>query len=205
MPTGYTNIIDDGNPTAAEYLWRCARGTGLCLHMRDDTLSKEPTPPPPPDPYYKERLDKYEQELKHLESLTPEQADAEAAAGQQERLQQITQYEEREAVTYAKYAAMRARVAVFVPPKGLEGLRDFALEQLSVGAPILRRRNEPLPQRESGEAYRTNRLAQTRRLLESARSDWEREQRRAAEGIKLFAELKQALADFKPEQSNKET
>lgn len=201
MPTGYTSIIDNGNPTAAEFLWRCARGLGLLFHMRDEPLGVPVTPPPPADEYYRKRAEETAQEVLRLEALTPEQIEQEARDIQQQNLTAITAYEEKDAAVYAKYAQMRNWVAQFEPPAGLESLKSLALEQLSTGAPYLRRRDEKLPVPVPAAQWHVDRLAQARRMAASAAEDWAKEQRRAEERMAAFVALQQALANFHPEQA----
>jgi len=135
MPTGYTNIIDENDATFEQYVWRCARGMGALIHMRDDDMDADVRMPKPSN-FYRDYLKKERAELKRLMSLSVSEAAAlvdEEYEKTQEFHRQMNEDDER---TNARYDAMRAKVKAWKPPtKDHRGLKEFMLEQLETGNP----------------------------------------------------------------------
>lgn len=72
MATGYTYGVVEGKFSFEEFVWRCARGFGAFMHMRDmDSDAKLHYPPK--DTFYTERLNEVKREL--AEALNRTKAD----------------------------------------------------------------------------------------------------------------------------------
>lgn len=134
MPTGYTEIIDDHeDATFEQYVWRCARGLGPLLHMRDDSLEADIREPKENEwgDFYPRNLKTAKARLAELLSMSEEQR---RAACQSEYNNLIARWEEgarREAEIDARYQSMREKVEAWTPPsKDHEGLKKFMLDQL---------------------------------------------------------------------------
>jgi hypothetical protein len=132
MPTGYTALLcDKPDTTLNAFVWRCARGFGALIMMRD-----EPTDAPiprkfVPSDWSEKRLTEAKQELRRFETMTPADATAEAEQTYRRELRSYEEDTARTAAQRARYEAMLKAVKAWRPPTPEhEGLQSFMAEQL---------------------------------------------------------------------------
>ena len=133
MPTGYTEIIERPEGcTFREYALRCARGMGVCVMQRDQSLDAPPVAREP-EPYYEDKLREASGKLRELLSMTVEQATPFWQADVDRCAKYNAEAEISERALAAKYTAIRAEVVAWAPPtKEHEGVKRFMLEQIDL-------------------------------------------------------------------------
>lgn len=131
MPTGYTHAIADGI-TFNEFVWRCARGMGALIMMRD-----EPTDAPipqrfEPSKWHTEALEKANARLKQLEAMSAAEIEAAAQAAFTEEAERFDARIREKHELRAKYGAILREVEAWTPPTpDHEGLKKFMAEQIT--------------------------------------------------------------------------
>jgi len=157
MPTGYTAIIEDGNPTFKEYALGCARAFGALIHMRDDDLSVEIRPRVADTTYEEKRLKEVTADLAALEKMTPEALEVYVADLNRKAIKEWEQRALEKADIQAKYDKMKAQVLAWEPPTPEhQNLKKFMLEQIQISLPYpTSSRPKPISARE----YRTSQTA----------------------------------------------
>jgi hypothetical protein len=137
MPTGYTSIIDDDETVTFErFVWRCARGMGTLLAMRDSDMDAPIPERFEPYDYYAKALADDEAKLAELRAMTPAQIESAAQREQATQRDFEVEYEAKKAKVAARYAAMATLVGAWHPPSPDHvRFKDFMLEQLQTGKP----------------------------------------------------------------------
>jgi len=130
MPTGYTAQIADGM-TFDEFVWRCARGMGALIDMRDDPLSAHVPERFEPSPYHIEKQAAARAEIQRLLGLSMAEATAAAEqeflAAQARHADAIREHDDLR----MKYEVMLEKVRAWKPPTpDHEGMKKFMIEQL---------------------------------------------------------------------------
>jgi hypothetical protein len=131
MPTGYTCIIEDGNPTLKQYALRCARAFGALSHMREDGLDAPLVARRPDTEYEEKRLAAARRELEVARALTP--ADAQKLVDEQyvERRKSWEKRELERCETLDKYERMKIKILAWeIPSPEHQKLKDFMLSQI---------------------------------------------------------------------------
>lgn len=130
MPTGYTAAVKDGI-SFEQFTWSCARAFGALMLMRDEP-SDAPIPEAfKPSDFYSKCLEKAESRLAALKAMTPEEAQAAAAASYAQVAKQIDDHKAEAQELRNKYSEMLAKVDQWAPPTPEhQGLKDFMAEQL---------------------------------------------------------------------------
>ncbi len=189
MPTGYTWMLAERDDvTFEEFVWRCARGMGALIMMRDDPADAPIPERFEPSAYHVTALEEAKAILYDLERINPAEAEAKANASYgAARLAWEEAIAENEKQA-ARFRSMEATVAGWVPPtKDHHGLKTFMLEQLGHDtAPFLR----PAPLRLSGKDWL---VAQ----LENARRDIAYHERERAEEVARTESRNRWLADLR--------
>lgn len=204
MPTGYTCIIeDDDGCTFEEYVWRCARGMGACIMMRDDGLDVPVTDDAVSgrSSYYAESLRKSKAKLAELEGMTPLQAEPMAEADYQGAIASRDGYVKKNAEEARRYREMRAAVEKWKPPTtDHDGLKAFMLQQISTSTEYAGYvPGEPI--RLSGADWLAERIATTKRDIASTEEHMAKDAGRSAERIAWV----QALRESVPQPAPKKT
>jgi hypothetical protein len=132
MPTGYTADVADGKVTDFRTgALRCARAFGATIMQRDDPMDQPPKLREE-SPYYAESVARDEARVAYLATLTPEEAEREAAAQFDAAMVRHREYEEERTVTRNRYNAMLAQAVQWTPPTPEhQGLKDLMIQQLT--------------------------------------------------------------------------
>lgn len=193
MPTGYTYCVEEG-ATFEQFVWRCARGMGALITLRDDSMDA-PTPErlKPQTEYHEKRIAECRARLRFLDSLSAEGAEQ---AGRQERedyVKAMAASSERTKEKQALYRAMRAKVADWKPPtKDHEGLKEFMLDQLDMSIDTSEWKPD-LPPVLSGPAWRDREMANAQKEIAYQEEKIAEELRRTAERNEWLAALRESV------------
>lgn len=196
MPTGYTNIVDDG-ATFGQYVWRCARAFGALVMMRDEPLDAPVALTVEPDAYYAEAVGRARAECAQLEAMSDAAADAAARADFDQKVRDHAEQVERSTRELERHRCMRAWVEAWEPPgKGHEKLKAFMLEQLEIGKPW--ELSNDSPQLLDGPTWRARKLIEARRSLAYAEERKANQERLCAERTRWIQELN-ASVPYEPQ------
>ncbi|MDE1914693.1 MAG: hypothetical protein KGJ57_17665 [Sphingomonadales bacterium] len=129
MPSGFTADVQSGKiTTLKEFAWRCARGMGALIMMRDEPLAAPIPERFEPSPYHENRLREVESELEALRAMQPEEWQAAADAEHDEIADAHATWMEEQQEQRQRYEAMIAKVMAWTGEP--EGIKDFMLDQL---------------------------------------------------------------------------
>lgn len=130
MPTGYTEAVKDGI-SFEQFVWRCARGMGALITMRD-AATDAPIPERfEPSDYHSKKLEEAKAALAELQALTPEQVEAKYQEEYAAACERHRQRQQESADLLQKYEAMLARVKEWrSPTPEHDGFKGFMLDQL---------------------------------------------------------------------------
>jgi hypothetical protein len=143
MPTGYTSIIEDGNPTFKEYALRCARAFGAFVHMREEPLNAPLRLRDEPDGHYEKKLSEAKARLAKLSKLEPKDVQKDCAKTNAQRKKDWAESEEKRIATMAKYDTMATKVMAYQPPTPDHNhFKEFMLDQIRLSTAYM---NEPRP------------------------------------------------------------
>lgn len=129
MPTGYT--ADIANDISFEqFVWRCARGMGALIMMRDDPYDAPVPEEFKPSTYNAEALKEAQARLTALRSMTPEQVKVAAEEAYVAEIERWNEHRDEKQSLRKKYDAMLAKVRAWEPPLDgshrVQGFHDFA-------------------------------------------------------------------------------
>jgi len=134
MPTGYTfNVVDGTVADFPTFAMQCARAFGACIEMRDD-----PADTPIPDEfkassYHTERLAEARAKLQKLRSMTPAEAEINAALSYEQECKSADEYDARRDEEDRRLDAMLAEVKKWTPPTAEHvQMKSFMVEQLTI-------------------------------------------------------------------------
>lgn len=194
MTTGYTAIIERGC-SFEEFVWRCARGMGALITMRDDSLE---TPVPArftaETSYYEVDLKKYHDALRRLEAMTDEEAEHASRVEQDLIVDQLRAMDAEHHRIQALYRDMRTKVADWTPPtKEHVGLKEFMLQQIDLCLDRGPWRHEP-PRMLSGPEWRDREMVKVQKNIAYSDQAIADELERTADRNKWLADLRQSFA-----------
>lgn len=133
MPTGYTADVQDGKITEfSDFVWRCARGMGALINMRDEPWNA-PIPErfEPETSYHDRSIATAEARLTELRAMSPLAVREAAQQAYAERTRGNDDYAAEKDVKRARYEAMLAHVEAWEPPtQDHVGFKSFMAEQL---------------------------------------------------------------------------
>lgn len=134
MPTGYTAKLCDGDQSFEDFVLSCARAFGPLTFMREDPVdARIPDEVDSQISYYEKAIKGISEDLAHAIAMSPEEAEAGAAAEYEVLLKQFHQSVEKNRLVAARLATMRQKVFAWFPPSpDHENLKKFMLEQLQV-------------------------------------------------------------------------
>ena len=134
MPTGYTYPVVEGKisdfPTFA---MTCARAFGALVTMRDDPADAPIPEEFKPSDWNEKRLAESRAKLAEIQALTPEQAEAVAAAEYTAALASHEEYERKEQEAEQRLDAMLEKVNAWKPPTAEHvEMKNFMIEQIRI-------------------------------------------------------------------------
>lgn len=130
MPTAYTADIAK-DLTFEQFVWRCARGMGALIMMRDKPLDAPIPEKFEPSDYSLKRLQEAQERLDWLNGLSPAAVAMEAKKANAAALAAHQRYTADKATLQKKYEAMHAKVQAWTPPtRDHQGFKEFMLSQI---------------------------------------------------------------------------
>lgn len=131
MPTGYTCIIEDGDPSFQEYAWRCARAFGAFIMERDNPLGAKMTLRAEPDPYHLNETLAAQEACSALDAMSDDDYNARESKRVAARNAEFAAFAAKNRVVLDRYAKMRAAAEAWTPPTAEHAsLRDFMISQI---------------------------------------------------------------------------
>ena len=133
MPTGYTAPVADGTITTLRaFALQCARAFGATISMRDDPQDAEIPDKFEPSDFYAKSLQAALARLRHLNGLSPIDAQREMQQQHSRHLARWREHSWDDARQRVRYNAMLQAVESWEPPTPEhDGLHDFMHKQLS--------------------------------------------------------------------------
>lgn len=133
MPTGYTADIYDGKDVSFEdFVWKCARGFGALISLRDEPNAGIPDEFKV-DEYYERRLQEATEEFKKAQSMTDEDFALEAERTFRKETEYLTGYIEEKKKLRKRYENMLEQVVSWTPPtENHVELKNMMINQLEV-------------------------------------------------------------------------
>jgi hypothetical protein len=195
MPTGFTQVLfDKPDTTFATFALRCARGMGVCIHMRDVSLDVPPPEVVEPYKYHREALDKAQARMRELETMAPDEAQRQADAEHAEALRFHQEGVAREKRERESMTSMLAEVAAWVPPTTEhEGLKRFMTEQLTISMPSDYYAKQPTPKKQRGWKWLEEAKTKAARDVEYHAGHWREDRERATKATDWLQALRDAL------------
>lgn len=194
--TGYTEKIESGYiETGEEFLTLCCRAFGFDM----EHLSKEMPPAISPDPYFKERVERAEQDLERALNMTFEEAKVLAEEEYKEMGSLYKKYFDESMKANRKYEEIREEIIKWAPPtENHLRLKEFALEQIDKSIHSLYSLYEDALKNvmRSPSEYRLYHIKMCKERLVHAKEMYE-------EHMKSVKERNQWLTDFKNSFQNK--
>ncbi len=133
MPTGYTAVIEDGDPTFREFVWLCARAFGALIEMRDESMDARVPREFAPSDYHEKCAALARDALAKAEAMTLDEAAVAAEADHRAASEKHVESMRITRTTIDRYDRMVAQIEAWTPPtKDHEGLKAFMLDQIAI-------------------------------------------------------------------------
>jgi len=129
MPTGYTNIIEDG-ATFEQFIKRCARAFTPLISMKDAPMDAEIPEKLEPSDYHANALKKSVEEFEELVSLTTSEIVKRRNEHYEKMGEERARYSRERKELKRKYEAMLEQVKAWEPDEKVLPLKKFAIKQL---------------------------------------------------------------------------
>lgn len=197
MPTGFTAPVLEGI-SFEDFIWRCARGMGALVTLRDEPLDAPVPERLEPSSWNASELKKAEARLAELETMTLAQARTAAAADYREAAGRVREANARTRLHAKRLRSMLAQVQAWEPPTAdHRGMKDFMLQQLGE---TLRFDGEPMPSpmRLPPREWLTAHLEKARRDVEYHRQHHAEEVERTEQRNRWLADLRASVPQPKP-------
>jgi hypothetical protein len=198
MPTGYTYIIEERDDVSfEEFVWRCARGMGALIMLRDEPMDAEIPERFEPSAYHKDALERAIKQRDELLNTSPEALARRAAEEKGAAEASFARSLEEYGVKHRRYRRMIDKVAAWTPPSpDHENFKSFMLEQLSSslpGGPYA-----PHDPPEDVEELMDERLGLVEKDIEYHRRHWEEEVKRTEERNAWLRQLRESVPYVRP-------
>ena len=159
MPTGYTAIIEEKDPTFREFVWMCARAFGALIEMRESSLDAPIPQKIVPSDRHEKEISKEKMKLAKYEAMSLLDAEKLAADEYAKRKIEYDKSAAKERAIMAKYDRMVEQIHAWTPPTEAHvGLKKFMLDQIATSTEYKRKRDDGpdpyAPVKLSGEEYK---------------------------------------------------
>lgn len=193
MPTGYTHqFLEDPTMTFEQWALKCTRAMGVLIHMRDDSFDAPIPTVIEPSAYYRDELERAEDEVRRLEVMTSEAAEVCARTEYERSVQYHRESEEQQLASIARHEEMRAKVEAWTPPTPEhEGIKRFMLEQIGISQmPFY---DPGTAKKRTGEVWLDQKRRDAAETLRIRREDWQKSVDEAARATKWLADFRASL------------
>lgn len=194
MPTGYTAELVENGQSFEEFVWRCARGMGACIMMRDDPLDKLPPEKFDPSDYNLRCLEEAKAKYERLKSMDSEEQFGFGKQKKFEAVKSSQNYVVGNTVKDTRLEEMEKLVLAWeVPTPDHQGLKDFMLQQLNTSKTGM----SDWASKTLAEAQEKSEIEYYQDALKSAKCDIEYHTKKHDEEVERTNKRNQWLADLR--------
>ena len=214
MPTGYTSFIENGKvKSAKQFLHLCLRAFGVCTDMRDSSLevkddyTKDILNGSQQDiDYHKELLERAEQRLSEIKSLSEEELRVRYIKETKKRIKDLQKCQTHEFSKYGDYLRIRESIRDWDCDPEFQKVKDFALDQIDISIPDDSYYEEKLAEigAPTNEGFQERKEQYLQKLIDEAqwdvnyhREEMENAVRRRDEKIRYYNGFKKELNKLK--------
>ena len=214
MPTSYTSFIENGKvKSAKQFLHLCLRAFGVCTDMRDSSLevkddyTKDILNGSQQDiDYHKELLERAEQRLSEIKSLSEEELRVRYIKETKKRIEDIQRCQTHEFSKYGDYLRIRKSIRDWDCDPEFQKVKVFALDQIDISIPDDSYYEEKLAEigAPTNEGFQERKEQYLQKLIDEAQWDvnYHREEmknaiRRRDEKIRYYNGFKKELNKLK--------
>ena len=214
MPTSYTSFIENGKvKSAKQFLHLCLRAFGVCTDMRDSSLevkddyTKDILNGSQQDiDYHKELLERAEQRLSEIKSLSEEELRVRYIKETKKRIEDIQKCQTHEFSKYGDYLRIRKSIRDWDCDPEFQKVKVFALDQIDISIPDDSYYEEKLAEigAPTNEGFQERKEQYLQKLIDEAQWDvnYHREEmenaiRRRDEKIRYYNGFKKELNKLK--------
>ena len=214
MPTSYTSFIENGKvKSAKQFLHLCLRAFGVCTDMRDSSLevkddyTKDILNGSQQDiDYHKELLERAEQRLSEIKSLSEEELRVRYIKETKKRIKDLQKCQTHEFSKYGDYLRIRESIRDWDCDPEFQKVKDFALDQIDISIPDDSYYEEKLAEigAPTNEGFQERKEQYLQKLIDEAQWDvnYHREEmknaiRRRDEKIRYYNGFKKELNKLK--------
>ena len=214
MPTGYTSFIENGKvKSAKQFLHLCLRAFGVCTDMRDSSLevkddyTKDILNGSQQDiDYHKELLERAEQRLSEIKSLSEEELRVRDIKETKKRIKDLQKCQTHEFSKYGDYLRIRESIRDWDCDPEFQKVKDFALDQIDISIPDDSYYEEKLAEigAPTNEGFQERKEQYLQKLIDEAqwdvnyhREEMENAVRRRDEKIRYYNGFKKELNKLK--------
>lgn len=133
MPSGFTAEFENREPSFEEFVWRCARGMGVFIHMRDDSMDAPLRLPTEEDfsGYHEESLERAAKNLKKYSNMALDTAKVLMNKQYDEMIADTKKAIKEKSALKKRYENMLSKVRGWTPPTSEhKNFKKFMIEQL---------------------------------------------------------------------------
>lgn len=214
MPTSYTSFIENGKvKSAKQFLHLCLRAFGVCTDMRDSSLevkddyTKDILNGSQQDiDYHKELLERAEQRLSEIKSLSEEELRVRYIKETKKRIKDLQKCQTHEFSKYGDYLRIRESIRDWDCDPEFQKVKDFALDQIDISIPDDSYYEEKLAEigAPTNEGFQERKEQYLQKLIDEAqwdvnyhREEMENAVRRRDEKIRYYNGFKKELNKLK--------
>ena len=214
MPTGYTSFIENGKvKSTKQFLHLCLRAFGVCTDMRDSSLevkddyTKDILKGSQQDiDYHKELLERAEQRLSEIKSISEEELRMRYIKETKERIKNLQKCQTHEFSKYGDYLRIRESIKDWDCDPEFQKVKDFALYQIDISIPDDSYYEEKLAEigTPTNEGFQERKEQYLQKLIDEAqwdvnyhREEMENDIRRRDEKIRYYNGFKKELNKLK--------
>lgn len=198
MATGYTSDLHDGkNVTFNDFIMKCTRAMGVAIMQRDESIDVPLVDEEQPSTYHRDALGMAIAELVLLRGLSLNEWARREQESRTKATKEVSASIKEAGEVRVRYESMLAQVQAWTPPTPEhQGIKDFMVEQLTSSIQFdCSVKYLTMPSVLSAEDYRARRIAQAEKALEYHRTEWQKDQDRAASRNKWVADLRASLQE----------
>lgn len=134
MPSGYTAIFEEREPSFEEFVWKCARAMGAFIHMRDDSLDAPIRLPKENEfcSYHEDSLKRSVSNLEKYSKMSLEQAQILMNKDYDKMVADAKESIAKKDILRKRYKNVLAKVNAWNPPtKDHDNFKKFMTDQIT--------------------------------------------------------------------------
>lgn len=202
MPTEYTYCIAEG-ATFEEFAWKCARGMGALIMMRDEPADAPIPERFEPSDWHAKRLFEAKAELATLLAMTDVEVAARAEAAHIDDIDAWARREHERHAQKAAYEAILARINAMDVPESHAGFKEFMRLQVSESIDFDTGYVLVKPKAVSGEEWKRSRVDRLRSEIAFCEQMHAQEVQHTNERNEWLATLRQIIPPPQPKSNSR--